>query len=358
MSGVAWLQSVRPLVTFTEPTPSEPLAKGGDGELSGDNESYRASRGRMERPVIRVAIATDQSIVRSAVRGYLACVPGIECVGEARHPEEAARLVRTCKVDVLVLDLLMPAAQDLDALRMVREVSPDVPVIVLSACPADLYAAKALLAGATAYLEKANACAGQIVGEIRAAAGACLTDSSAQPEDPTASADRPSSGMRVPNRPLATSSRRAVGGGFGDMHRQSVARTVFGLLLVVVSISMVLPANTLHLLRSDSRWLDGAATLLLRLTLGVNLDHVVAFAALGVSARFAYPRAKARYCALLLVAVAAFTELVQVWSPGRDAEIYHVLLDGLAGIAGFALAWAARIALVPKYMREGRSRGP
>jgi hypothetical protein len=120
---------------------------------------------------------------------------------------------------------------------------------------------------------------------------------------------------------------------------------VFGLLLVVVSISMVVPANTLHLLRSDSAWLDAAATLLLSLTLGGNLDHVVAFGVLGISARLAYPRAKARHCALLLFAVASLTELVQVWSPGRDSEVYHVLLDGVAGMGGFALAWAARIAL-------------
>ena len=137
----------------------------------------------------------------------------------------------------------------------------------------------------------------------------------------------------------------------------SVARTVFGLLLVVVSISMVMPLKTLHLLRSNSEWLDQAATLLVSLVPGLELDHVVAFAALGLSARFAFPRASALHCALLLFAVAAFTEVVQIWSPGRDPQVYHVLLDAIAGMGGFGLASAARTVLVPRNMPDGRTHG-
>src|SRR5262245_8483166 len=123
----------------------------------------------MDKPVIRVAIADDQKIVRSALCGYLQRVPGIVCVGEATNAEEAVQLVHTCEMDVLVLDLRMPGAQEMEVLRRVRAASPDVCVIVLSAYPAERYAAEAMLAGATAYLEKAKGQADRIVQAIHAA---------------------------------------------------------------------------------------------------------------------------------------------------------------------------------------------
>ena len=85
-------------------------------------------------------------------------------------------------------------------------------------------------------------------------------------------------------------------------------------------------------------------SLMLRSSLGTNVDHVVGFGALGISARFACPRGNAWPCALLLVVVAVVTELVQVWSPGRDPDVLHVLLDWVAVMGGFGLAWPAWIA--------------
>ena len=315
----------------------------------------------MDPPVIRVAIADDAALLRAALRGYLERVPGIECVGEATHAEEAIRLVRTHKADVLVLDPRLPGSQELDALRRVREGAPHVRVIVLTAYPAEQYAAQAMLDGASAYLQKASGPADQIVREIPAAAGARQTDPWILPRDREAAPGDAPTQARPPNGIGATSSHGAVTTEPVDIGQQSIARTVFGLLLLVVSTSMTMPAVTLHALRSQSPWLDQVATLLLSLMPGVELDHVIAFCALGVAARCAYPRASAWHCALFLLATGALTELVQVWSPGRDPRIYHVLLDAAAGACGFGLAHltcAVGITVATMTMRADRSRVP
>jgi len=306
----------------------------------------------MESPVIRVGIADDQTIVRCALRGYLEHVAGIACVGEATHAEEAVQLVRTRELDVLVLDPLMPGSRGLDALRSVRQAAPRVRVVVLSAYPAERYAARAMLAGADAYLEKANGPADRVVREIRAAAAAGRAGTGPEPDDRQAAAGA-AAGASLPSR-LGAPAWPPQGGEPVDAGGQSILRTVFWLLLVLVSFAMTVPVITLQLLRSYSPWLDQTATVLLGLMLGDNLDHILAFGVLGLSARFAYPQARVSHCAAFLFAVAAVTELVQVWSPGRDPAIEHVVLDVFAAASGFGLAWVAWAALFAKKVPEAR----
>ncbi|HET8745571.1 MAG TPA: response regulator [Ramlibacter sp.] len=303
----------------------------------------------MHSPVIRVGIVDDQKIVRSALRGYLAMASGIECVGEAANADEAVELVRSRELDVLVLDLLMPGSQELEALHRVREAAPHLRILVLSAYPAERYGPRAVAAGAASYLEKANGPADRVVREIRAVAEG-RGSGSWEESDERDAAPEPSP-VAWSNDPIA-GPWPLVGGSATDLGWQSIARTVFWLLLVVVSFSMTLPEFTLQLLRSYSPWLDNAA--LLSLMLGDNLDHILAFGALGISARFAYPQANASHCTLILAAVAIVTELVQLWSPGRDPALPHVVLDLVSGTIGFGLGSLASTALIPKSIPQVR----
>jgi len=130
--------------------------------------------------------------------------------------------------------------------------------------------------------------------------------------------------------------------------RHSLARIALLLALALVSVFMVVPYPALDLLRSENPSIDEAANLLLSIVPGVDLGHVVAFGALGVLVKISYPRLPARSAAAVLVAVATVLELLQVWSPGRDPEVIHALLDVIGGLSGFGFAYAVGTALRPE----------
>jgi DNA-binding NarL/FixJ family response regulator len=80
---------------------------------------------------VRVLIADDQAVVRHGIRRVLE-TRGYEVCGEAADGYEAVQLVRKCKPDVLVLDIVMPAMDGLDAAREIRREHPDLPIVLLS----------------------------------------------------------------------------------------------------------------------------------------------------------------------------------------------------------------------------------
>lgn len=107
-----------------------------------------------QRPV-RVGIADDHPITRSALRAYLDEQEGIQVVAEASSGREAIDLVRTQAVDVLLLDLDMPGQSGIDALTMIKAKAEHVAVLVLSGYPEHQYAVPLIRNGASGYLNKA-----------------------------------------------------------------------------------------------------------------------------------------------------------------------------------------------------------
>jgi DNA-binding NarL/FixJ family response regulator len=105
--------------------------------------------------VVRVGIADDHPITRSALRCYLDDQPGIRVVAEAASGREAIDLVRTQAVDVLLLDLDMPGQSGIDALTMIKAKAEHVAVLVLSGYPEHQYAVPLIRNGASGYLNKA-----------------------------------------------------------------------------------------------------------------------------------------------------------------------------------------------------------
>lgn len=115
---------------------------------------------------IRVGIADDHPITRTALRAFLDDQDGLRVVAEASSGREAIDLVRTQPLDVLLLDLDMPGQSGIDALTMIKAKAEHVGVLVLSGYPEHQYAVPLIRNGASGYLNKACE-PGEIVLAIR-----------------------------------------------------------------------------------------------------------------------------------------------------------------------------------------------
>ncbi len=104
--------------------------------------------------MIRVLLADDQALLLDGLRVILGAEPDIEVVGTARDGEEAARLARQVRPDILLCDLRMPGTDGVEATRRVTDEVPETRVVVLTTYDHDDLVLRALQAGAAAYLLK------------------------------------------------------------------------------------------------------------------------------------------------------------------------------------------------------------
>jgi two-component system, NarL family, response regulator LiaR len=103
---------------------------------------------------ITIVIVDDHSIVRQGVRALLGTQADIYIVGEAASGEEAVRLCADQAPDVVLMDLVMPGMNGVEATRQVKQVSPRSQVIVLTSYHEDEHILPAIRAGALSYLLK------------------------------------------------------------------------------------------------------------------------------------------------------------------------------------------------------------
>jgi NarL family two-component system response regulator LiaR len=103
---------------------------------------------------VRVMIVDDHAVVREGLRTFLGMLPGIELVGEAGSGVEALALAAKTHPQVVLMDLVMPQMDGIEATRRFKEEHPDVKVIVLTSFADDNKLFPALRAGAVAYLLK------------------------------------------------------------------------------------------------------------------------------------------------------------------------------------------------------------
>lgn len=122
-----------------------------------------------------------------------------------------------------------------------------------------------------------------------------------------------------------------------------VLRITLLLVLAAVLAALLVPNTTLASLRSAYPWLGELGSRLDSLSpWGVDLDHLLAFGALGVATGLALPTARLRQVAVGMLALACATELLQVWVPGRTARLADVVGDVAGGLAGWACIWLLR----------------
>jgi len=103
---------------------------------------------------ITVLLVDDHVIVRSGVRAFLEANDDLEVVAEAASGAEAVRLVASHVPDVVLMDLVMPEMDGVEATWRVRQVSPRTQVVVLTSFHEDSHVFPAIKAGALSYLLK------------------------------------------------------------------------------------------------------------------------------------------------------------------------------------------------------------
>jgi DNA-binding NarL/FixJ family response regulator len=104
--------------------------------------------------MIRVAIADDHAVVRQGLRTFLELQEDMEVVGEAVDGADAVDLVERTAPDVMLLDLVMPRVDGIEATRRIRERSPATRILVLTSFADDHTVLPAVRAGAAGYLLK------------------------------------------------------------------------------------------------------------------------------------------------------------------------------------------------------------
>jgi NarL family two-component system response regulator LiaR len=104
--------------------------------------------------MIRVAIADDHAVVRQGLRTFLELQDDVEVVGEAADGAEAVELVARAEPDVVLLDLVMPRLDGLEAIKQIRARCPATRILVLTSFADDRTVLPAVRAGAAGYLLK------------------------------------------------------------------------------------------------------------------------------------------------------------------------------------------------------------
>ena len=103
---------------------------------------------------IRVLIADDHAIVRKGIRALLATEADIEVVGEAADGKEAVEKAERLHPDVILMDLVMPGMDGIEATRRITTRQPETRILVLTSFAEDEKVFPALKAGALGYLLK------------------------------------------------------------------------------------------------------------------------------------------------------------------------------------------------------------
>lgn len=118
---------------------------------------------------ITVLIVDDHSVVRQGIRAFLEAQADLNIVGEAASGEEAIRLVQEHIPDVVLMDLVMPGMNGVEATREIKRFSPRTQVVVLTSYHEDEHVFPALRAGALSYALK-EIRSGELADIVRKAA--------------------------------------------------------------------------------------------------------------------------------------------------------------------------------------------
>lgn len=106
------------------------------------------------KKTISVMIADDQTLFREGIKDLLEGEKWIQVVGEAPDGEEAVRMARKLKPDVILMDIKLPKMDGIAATRIIRSEVPQTNVVVLSSFEDEAHVMEAIQAGANGYLSK------------------------------------------------------------------------------------------------------------------------------------------------------------------------------------------------------------
>jgi len=108
----------------------------------------------MGKNLIRVLVADDHPIVRSGLSAEINLDPGMQVVGEAGDGEEAVTLARSLKPDVILMDLVMPEKNGIEASAEIVRENPEACILILTSFTEEERIYAAIKAGASGYIYK------------------------------------------------------------------------------------------------------------------------------------------------------------------------------------------------------------
>src|SRR6476661_3605869 len=116
--------------------------------------------------MVDILVVDDHAVVRAGVRYFVSDLPDMRIAGEAGTAQEAMRLIRAKKFDIVLLDIAMPDKSGVDVLKQIKRERPELPVLMLSMHPENRYAVQILRSGASGYVQK-EALATELVAAIQ-----------------------------------------------------------------------------------------------------------------------------------------------------------------------------------------------
>ncbi len=105
-------------------------------------------------PEIKILLAEDHAVVRESIRESLERETQFKVIGEASDGEQAVKMARELKPDVIIMDISMPRLNGIEATRQIKAFYPQVAILVLTAYDDEQYVFSVLSSGAAGYLLK------------------------------------------------------------------------------------------------------------------------------------------------------------------------------------------------------------
>lgn len=104
--------------------------------------------------MIRLLVVDDHLLLREGIKCILGTYENLQIIAEASDGEDALRILKTNKVDILLVDINMPKLNGIELIRRVKSMKKDIRCIVLTAYADEKYVTEAIKAGAKGYVLK------------------------------------------------------------------------------------------------------------------------------------------------------------------------------------------------------------